>query len=111
MRSNSMVNRSCMMMCKGSMMYRGNMVYRSSMVGMTISGSMAYMVYGSWLVVGVAVGGGSMGSGMCQGVMVSHMVRSMWCRGNVGGFLYVNVISVMWETHNGFGTFLKSYVL
>merc|ERR1712051_875067 len=112
MRSNSMMNRSCMMVCKGSMVYRSNMVGRSNMVSVAISGSgmrsvvsgsMDSMVYGS----SVAISRGGMrsmvnrgmvsGSVVSRGVMihisvvVRHMVRGM-CRGDVGRFLQVNVV-------------------
>ena len=112
MRSNSMMNRGCMMVCKGSMVYRGNMVGRSNMVGVAISGSgmrgvvsgsMDCMVYGG----SVAISRGGMRSMVNRGVVsrsvvsrgvvihisvvVRHMVRGMG-RGDIGRFLKVNVV-------------------
>ena len=97
-----MMNRGCMMVCKGSVVYRSNMVNRSNMVGV-VSGSMDCMVYGS----SVAISRGGMrsmvnrgvvsGSVVSRGVMihisvvVRHMVRGMG-RGDIGRFLQVNVV-------------------
>ena len=120
MRSNSMMDRGCMMVCKGSMVNRGNMVGRSNMVGVAISGSgmrgvvsrsMDCMVYGG----SVAISRGSMGGVVSHGVrsmvnrgvvsgsvvsrgvvihismVVRHMVRGM-CRGDIGRLLQVNMV-------------------
>ena len=116
MRSNSVMNRGCMMVRKGSMVNRTNMVGRSNMVGVAISGSgmrgvvsgsMDCMMYGSSVAISRSGMRSMVNRGVVSGSMVSrsvvsrgvvihismvvrHMVRGM-CRSDIGRFLQVNV--------------------